>query len=308
MQHTTTTSRQWMAGFALSITGVCGAAHADHGLEGAAGGGVTPWALIGSSATALETSTNAVGYFSNPKLRDYRLRTYGAPIGIRDRLELTLAQQDPNAPSTIALQGIAPFGTAPSEAIRMQILGLKVRIAGDAVLTSEALMPQISVGMQYRTVNPGAMGTMLSHLGTKRSGTDIYLSATKLFLAQGLLVNATVRAAKADHGTPLGFGAAVPGRSNYSVQPEFSVAYLLSRDIAIGAQYRFKSKGMEATARSASLGDALREDDWKDLFIAWAPSKNLSLTLAYVDLGRMAPGVPMNRRQSGGYISAQFSF
>jgi mannitol-1-phosphate/altronate dehydrogenase len=56
------------------------------------------------------------------------------------------------------------------------------------------------------------------------------------------------------------------------------------------------------------LGAALREDDWKDLFIAWAPSKNVSFTLAYVDLGRIVPGVTRDRRQTGYYLSAQVAF
>ncbi len=38
-----------------------------------------------------------------------------------------------------------------------------------------------------------------------------------------------------------------------------------------------------------------------------APSKNLSLTLAYVDLGRIVPGVAP-RRQTGYYFSAQAGF
>ena len=54
--------------------------------------------------------------------------------------------------------------------------------------------------------------------------------------------------------------------------------------------------------------DALRADDWKDVFVAWAPSKNLSLTLAYVQLGRVVPGITDNRKQSGAYLSAQVAF
>ena len=38
------------------------------------------------------------------------------------------------------------------------------------------------------------------------------------------------------------------------------------------------------------------------------PSKHLSLTLAYVDLGRIVPGITNNRRQTGYYLSAQVAF
>ena len=72
----------------------------------------------------------------------------------------------------------------------------------------------------------------------KRSGTDIYLSATKLFLAQGILVNGTLRATKANQTGLLGFGAA--GHDSYQIKPEISVAYLLSSSVAIGAEYRAK--------------------------------------------------------------------
>ena len=55
------------------------------------------------------------------------------------------------------------------------------------------------------------------------------------------------------------------------------------------------------------MADGLREDDWKDIFIAWAPSKNLSLTLAWVDLGHIVPAV-IARCQSEAYLSAQLAF
>jgi hypothetical protein len=56
-----------------------------------------------------------------------------------------------------------------------------------------------------------------------------------------------------------------------------------------------------------AFGDGLREDDWKDVFVAWTPSKHLSLTLAWVDLGVVVPALTP-KRQSGAYISAQVAF
>ena len=55
------------------------------------------------------------------------------------------------------------------------------------------------------------------------------------------------------------------------------------------------------------LGAGLKEDDWADAFVAWAPCKHLSLTLAYVDLGHIVPAVA-TKRQTGTYLSAQFAF
>ncbi len=302
---------------ALALAALCcGLAQADTGkllltggvssIDGAAGGGLTPWAVIGTNATEGEIGASA--HITRASTQDYGLTTYGAALGFKDRIELSVARQDFNASPSIALNGIAPFGVTPGQHIKMDILGVKVRVAGDAVLDSDTLMPQIAVGLEYKHTRPGSLGSVFNFLGTKTSGVDVYVSATKLFLAQGILVNGTLRATKANQNGLLGFGSAAPGRNSYSVQPEFSVAYLLSKNVAIGAEYRFKPNNLESLGRAAGLGDALREEDWKDIFIAWAPSKNLSLTLAYVDLGRVVPGVTGNRKQTGAYLSAQVAF
>ena len=275
-------------------------------IEGAAGGGITPWAVIGSNAT--DGQLGASAYVSRAVVDDYALSGFGAAVGIQDRFEVSLARQDFDAGAGLALNGIAPFGIKPGQHIKMDVLGLKARVAGDAVLDSDTLMPQIAVGLQHKSVKPGSLGPVLDFLGTQKSGTDFYVSATKLLLAQGLLLNGTLRATKANQNGLLGFGSGAPGKNSYSLQPEFSAAVLISRNIAIGAEYRFKPNNLEALGRAAGLGDALREDDWKDIFIAWAPSKNLSFTLAYVDLGRIVPGITGHRKQTGVYLSTQIAF
>lgn len=273
-------------------------------VDGAAGGGLTPWAVIGSNATAGEIGATA--HLSRAVVKDYALTTYGAAVGFRDRFEASLAQQDFNAGPTSAL---AAFGVRPGQHIKMNILGLKARVAGDAVLDSDTLMPQIAVGLQYKKVSAGSMGPVINALGAKDSGTDFYASATKLFLAQSLLINGTLRATKANQNGLLGFGGALD-QNKYRLMPELSVAYLISKNIAIGAEYRFKPNNLERVGDAVfgAGSGALREDDWKDLFIAWAPTKNVSLTLAYVDLGRIAPALVNNRKQTGTYLSAQIAF
>ena len=71
-------------------------------------------------------------------------------------------------------------------------------------------------------------------------------------------------------------------------------AYLLSRNVAIGAEYRQKPN---------NLGIA-KEDDWADLFVAWAPTKHVSLTVAYADLGNIV----IKDKQRGLYASVQVGF
>ena len=291
-------------------------AHADTGkllltggvstIAGSAGGGLTPWAVIGSNATEGEVGFS--GYATRAATQDYGLNGYGVAVGLHDRVELSLARQDFDASPAIALNGIAPFGVTPGQHIQMDIVGIKVKVAGDAVLNADSWMPQIAVGLEHKRVRPGSLGSVLDFLGTQTSGTDVYVSATKLLLAQSLLVNGTLRSTNANQNGLLGFGAAAPGKNRRSLQPEFSVAYLISKNLAVGAEVRFKPNNLQALGAAAGLGAALREDDWKDIFIAWAPSKNLSLTLAYVDLGRIVPGITNHRRQTGYYLSAQVAF
>lgn len=275
-------------------------------ITGTAGGGITPWAVIGSNATEGEWGASA--FTTRAVTHDYALTSYGAALGWNERVELSVARQDFDAGAAVALNGIAPFGVQSGQHIRMDVLGLKVRVAGDAVLDADSWMPQIAIGLEHKRVRPGSLQSVFDFLGADTHGTDVYVSATKLVLDKGLLLNATLRSTRANQNGLLGFGSAAPGRNSRSLQPEFSVAWLLRRDLAIGAEWRFKPDNLQATGRAAGLGAALREDAWRDLFVAWAPSKNLSLTLAWADLGRVVPGITNNRRQSGAYLSAQVAF
>ena len=262
-------------------------------IEGPAGGGLTPWAVIGTHATGKAMGASA--YLTGVKTRNYQLAGYGAAIGFGDRAELSVARQDFDTGGTGTALGL------PGLHLKQNILGAKWRIAGDAVLDADRWLPQFAIGLQYKELSAGGLTGTLGALGAKRQGTDLYLSATKLFLGQGLLVNATLRATKANQNGLLGFGGT--GKDSYKVMPELSVAYLLRHDLAIGAEYRWKPDNLNPSL----LGAGLREEDWKDIFIAWAPTKNFSLTAAYVDLGVIVPAV-MPKRQTGGYVSAQIAY
>lgn len=264
-------------------------------IDGAAGGGLTPWAVTGSYATDGEIGGTA--FVTGAKTQDYALTTYGAAIGIHDRVELSFARQDFDTRNNLAPLGLSGLH------LKQDIFGVKVRVAGDAVLDSDTLMPQIAVGLLHKKTDAGALGpTLFGPLGAKDSGTDVYVSATKLFLAQGILVNGTLRATKANQGGLLGFGGAQSDSTK--LQPEISVAKLLSKNLAIGAEYRAKPDNLNPSVLGAG---ALKEDDWFDLFVAWAPTKTVSITAAYVDLGKIAPAV-QPRRQTGAYLSAQIAF
>ncbi len=303
------TTLKLMAAGAVALAG--GLAQADTGkllltggvstIDGAAGGGLTPWAVIGSNATAGEIGGTA--HLTRVSTKDYGLTAFGAAVGYKDMFELSLARQDFNTGVTGATLGL------PGLHLRQNILGAKYKVAGDAVLDSDTWMPQVAVGVEFKSLDSSGLDATLNALGAKRSGVDVYASATKLFLAQGLLVNATLRATKANQNGLLGFGATLgTPHDSYKLMPEFSVAYLVSKNIAVGAEYRRMPNNLQDAGAAAGLGNGLRAQAWKDIFIAWAPSKTLSVTLAYVDLGTIVPATTGNRKQTGAYLSAQLAF
>jgi hypothetical protein len=252
-------------------------------IEGAAGGGLTPWAVIGGYGTASQLGANAHATYVHTQ--DFALTTYGAAVGVANRVEFSVARQEFNT-----REAGAQLGLGSGFRFNMDTIGVKVRLLGDAVLDQDTWVPQVAAGVQFKH---NEQGDVLRAIGaTSNSGTDFYLSATKLLLAQSLLLNGTLRFTKANQFGLLGFG----GDKSNSYHPEFeaSVAYLFSRHVAAGAEYR---------TRPDNLGFA-REQNAYDAFIAWAPTKHVSLTLAYVALGDIAT----IRNQRGAYASLQVGF
>ncbi|TWB38069.1 DUF3034 family protein [Nitrospirillum pindoramense] len=251
-------------------------------LEGAAGGGLTPWALIGGYDTGDQIRPNA--FYTRVQSGSYHLNAYGAMVGLYDRVELSFARQSFDTEDVGGLLGLGKGYT-----FNQNIVGAKVRVAGDAILDQDSWLPQIAVGLQYKHNDRGAV---LRAIGARHdSGTDFYISATKLFLAQSLLVDGTVRFTKANQIGILGFGGK---DDDYHVEPEGSVAYLLSRNFLVGAEYRKKPDNLAIA----------HEDDWYDLFVAWVPTKNVSLTLAFAPLGNIV----IRDHQNAAYLSLQVGF
>ena len=252
-------------------------------LEGAGGGGLTPWALIGGYGTQGQWGASA--FYTRVTVGDYHLDDVGALVSWNDRIEFSIAQQRFNTEAVGAALGLGEGYTFSQD-----IVGMKVRLAGEAVLDSDRAMPQISVGFQYKKNNRGALLRAIGAQDDK--GLDLYLSATKLFLAQGILLNGTVRFTKANQIGILGFGG--DKHDNYRPQLEVSAAYLLTRKLVIGAEYRTKPDNLSIA----------REDNWWDVFVAYAPSRNVSLTVAYADLGNIV----IRDNQRGVYASLQVGF
>ncbi len=249
-------------------------------VEGEGGGGLAAWALISGYGTRDGVGINAHTTYIG--LSDYQLISPGIAIGLLDRLELSYAWQEFDSESTGAALGLGQ-----GFKFHQNIFGAKLKLIGDAVYDQDSWLPQIAVGLQHKENDRGAV---IAAVGGKNSvGTDFYLAATKLFLAESLLVNATWRETKANQFGILGFGGDHNG--DYSAQFEGSAAYLLSRKFALGGEFRTKPNNLNVA----------KEDQAFDVFAAWFPNKNLSVTAAYVDLGNIV----LHNHQSGVYLSLQ---
>jgi hypothetical protein len=255
-------------------------------VEGAGGGGLTPWATI--TGYGSRDSYGANVHYTAVKTQDFFLDSYGVAVGLADRVELSVATQEFKGTDG-ALDGMR---------IKQDIAGIKLRLSGNLVYDQDTPMPQIAIGAMIKK-NRGIDGlgnvTSVTQLGAARdSGVDYYLSATKLILDRSLLLNATVRLTKANQMGLLGFGGDKHDR--YEPMLETSVAYLLDRHVVLGAEYRMKPNNLAVD----------NEKDYYDAFVAWFPNKNFSVTAAYVSLGDIT--VLNSRRQRGWYLSMQGGF
>ena len=249
-------------------------------VEGTGGGGLANWALITGYGTRDGIGGN-VHYTALP-LPDYSLQSAGVAVGLFDRLELSYAWQEFDTQDVGAALGLGRGFT-----FHQNIFGAKLKLVGDAVYDQDSWLPQISIGLQHKENDRGAV---IAAVGGKDSvGTDYYVAASKLFLAQSFLLSTTLRQTKANQFGLLGFGG--DKHNEYSTQFEGSAAYLISRRFAVGAELRTKP---------SNLGVAHEGAAW-DLFAAYFFNKNLSVTAAYADLGNIA----IRNGQHGAYLSLQ---
>lgn len=249
-------------------------------VEGASGGGLATWATIAGYGTR-----NAIGgnvHFTYVGTPQYGLKDYGIAIGFYDRLELSYTRQNFDTGKTGALLGLGQGFT-----FNQDVFGAKLKLFGDAVYDQNRILPQVAVGVQYKHNDKAAIIQAVG--GKHNDGTDFYIAATKVFLDQSLVVDATLRFTKANQTGLLGFG----GDRGDKYKPEFegSIGYLLTKKLVVGAEFRTKPN---------NLGFA-KEDAWYDVFAAYTLNKHLSLTAAYTDLGSIATF----KGQRGVFLSLQ---
>lgn len=250
-------------------------------IEGSAGGGLTPWALIAGLGTDQQFGASA--FCTRLRPQDFRLDSCGAAVGIDNRLELSFAKQSFNLGATV-----------PGQNIDQAIVGAKWRLFGDAVIDQDHWWPQVAAGVQWKhndnfDLVPRALGARHAQ------GIDFYVAATKVWLAgpfgRSWIADLTLRETEANQLGILGFGGDLGG---YHLMSEGSLGTFLLDNLLLGAEYRQKPDNLSA----------FRENSADDLFLALFPWKYLSLTAAYVDLGNIA-----NRPdQHGLYVSLQASW
>ncbi|WP_312261420.1 DUF3034 family protein [Candidatus Igneacidithiobacillus taiwanensis] len=316
-------------------------------VDGAAGGGINPWAVISGYGTNQQIGGTA--FYSHVLLNNYNMDAYGASVGIFNRIELSFARQSFSLGNTgqvldnrilnAAIQPKNPFGygTTTSAALAadgafgggpaflgsnydlsQDIVGLKVRLFGDIIYDQNWWEPQVSVGVDFH--HNEMPKDFADTLHVTRNAMSYYLSATKVWLHGifGLttLADVNIQVTNANQQGLLGFGG-VNGMG-YKVLPAASVGVFLNRHVVLGGEYRAMPQNQLIAASGTvvtpsggvplhlgAVGDAVSKTSaWKDVYVAWFPYKQLSLTAAYVDLGTIAT----EKSQSGLYLSLTTSF
>lgn len=304
-------------------------------VDGAGGGGAVPWATI----TGYETRDGINGGvgFTYVKLPNYDLNFFGAAIGLFDRLELSamsvkLSTDLPIVDLVGLLLGNQTGLDAWNSQLHMNTYGAKLRLIGDAVYTSDSYIPQVAIGYLYKeNTTPEFLQTL--HAAEDKD-YEVYLAATKVLFRYSTLVNVTARYTSANQIGLTGFGYCSDSlrrkcENEKEVRWEASVAHLLQKNFAIGFEYQ--QHGDNLDNRSLAVGalnldplvnlldpileglnldsvtDGLtqkEESDWYDFFFAYAPSKNFSITIAYLMLGNIA----VAENQNGLYLSLHATF
>jgi len=252
-------------------------------LEGAAGGGITPWAVLAGYGERGEWGGDV--FATRVETGDYRLDVAGVAVAFDNRLELSFARQ------RFDLGTLARDLSLPENSLSQDIFGAKLRLFGDLVYDR---LPQVSLGVQHKRQKDFLIPSLI---GAQRDeDTEAYLTASRLILAgafgYNLLLNGGVRYSRANELGLLGFGG--DRRDSRSLLKEGSAAVLFNPSWALGVEYREKPDNLSFAG----------ESDWADLFLGYFPNKRLAVVLAYARLGEIAT----LDNQDGLYLSVQGSF
>lgn len=252
-------------------------------IEGAAGGGITPWAVLAGYGEQHEWGATA--FATTVNLPDYRLDVAGLALAYDNRVELSFARQ------RFDLGTLVHRLNLPEDNLGQDVLGLKVRLFGDVIYDA---LPQVSLGLEYKHQTHFDIPSLVD--AKRDSDVEGYLAASRLFMGAAfgynVLVNGSLRYSRANETGLLGFGG--DRRDSRSLLKEGSLALLLNPRWAVGVEYREKPDNLSFAG----------ESDWADVFVGYFPNKHVSFVLAYARLGEIAT----LDNQNGTYLSVQGSF
>ena len=249
------------------------------GIEGAGGGALAHWALIGGLGTADEMGGSA--FLTRLPTGRFVFEAAGVTVGVLDRIEFSYARQRFDVGRVL-----------PGIVLGQQIVGLKLRVFGDVVGDQGSWRPVVSVGALAKETTQSAVPRALGAVHDR--GVDVYLAATKVWLGalagRNLLLDVTIDRSSANQFGLLGFGG--PRQPDWTVAS--SVGVWVADEWLVGAELRSKHGALATPVESAA----------HDVFIAYGPSKHLTVVLGYADLGPVA-GQGLER---GPYLSLSAAF
>ncbi|KPB73226.1 Uncharacterized protein AC507_2088 [Pseudomonas syringae pv. maculicola] len=172
-------------------------------IEGSAGGGITPWAVI--TGYSEQGEWGATAFATHVNLPDYNLDVAGLAFAYGNRLELSYAHQ------RFDISPLQHRLSLPDDNLSQDVFGVKLRLFGDLIYDS---LPQVSLGVQYKHQNDFLIPSLV---GAQRdSDVEGYLTASRLFMGAAfgynVVVNGGVRYSRANETGLLGFGGDRRGR------------------------------------------------------------------------------------------------
>jgi hypothetical protein len=252
-------------------------------IEGGAGGGIIPWAVLAGYGEQGEWGGSA--FATHVDLPDYTLDVVGAAASYGNRVEISYAHQRFDLGSLVSKLSL------PEDNLTQDIFGVKVRLFGDLIYDQ---LPQVSAGLEYKHQNDFLIPSLVE--AKRDSDVEGYLTASRLFMGAAfgynVVVNAGLRYSRANETGLMGFGG--DRRDTRSVLKEGGAAILFNPHWAVGMDYREKPDNLSFAG----------ESDWADFFVGWFPNKHVSVVLAYAKLGEIAT----LDNQNGTYLSLQGSF
>jgi len=252
-------------------------------LEGSAGGGLVPWAVIAGYGQNEEWGGDV--YATYISTDNYDVTAAGINVGINNRIEFSISEQ------ILDISDLAAELSLPDDDLKQVVLGAKLRLFGDLIYGD---LPQISAGVQYKKNLDFDVPNLVGAIDD--SNVDFYLAGSRLWLSgikgYPLLLNVTLRLSNANQLGLLGFGG--DKENGRDLLFEGSAGILLRRNLMLAYEYRQKPDNLSFAS----------EDDWQDIFLAWFPNKHLNITGAWVNLGSIAT----KKDQKGFYLSIQGSY